>query len=133
MTEGICPLCQREKQLSRSHILPNASFRKIKRQNSGKLVSFDDSAYTPVGHTVESWWEYLLCHECEQILSVYENYSIGILRKMARDSHFTLKNFDYVKLKLFFTSLLWRAAVSNQDAFSKVIELQSKSVEIEIR
>ena len=122
-----CRLCRKIKDLRRSHILPDALFRSIKRQNSGKVISFDDSKDTLVKYSSESWWEDLFCFDCEGIISAYEKYGLERLRGRPKNmvhSHnrgLTIGNVDYAKFKLFVTSLLWRAAVSNLDAFAKVV------------
>lgn len=122
-----CKLCREPEELMRSHILPDALFRSIKRQNSGKLISFDDSKDTSVKYSSESWWEYLFCFDCEGIISDYEKYGLETLRGIPKNMvhsnsrGITIQNVDYVKFKLFATSLLWRAAVSDLDAFAKVV------------
>ncbi len=125
--KSTCRLCRELKELKRSHILPDALFRSIKRQNSGKLISFDDSKYTSVKYSSDSWWEYLLCSDCEGIISGYEKYGLEMLRRIPKNMvhspgrGLTIRNVDYPKFKLFATSLLWRAAVSDHDAFAKVV------------
>jgi hypothetical protein len=125
--KSTCQLCRELKELKRSHILPDALFRSIKRQNSGKLISFDDSKDTSVKYSSESWWEYLLCSDCEGIISGYEKFGLEMLRRMpqnmvqSRSRGLTIQNVDYPKFKLFATSLIWRAAVSDHDAFTKVV------------
>lgn len=128
MTFGVCALCIEPKVLRKSHIIPNAVFRRIKHaQNSAQLLQFDDSEHTPVQHSQESWREYLLCADCEQVIAENEKYGLDLLRgsdgsKTYRHSEgVTFRAHDYRRFKLFLTSLLWRAAVSKQAYFSKVI------------
>jgi len=127
MAEGICALCHQTRVLLRSHIIPNAFFRRIKQRNAGRLIAFDDSTNTPAQYSIDSWSEYLLCSQCESHLATYEKYVVEILRGNQKDvfhrhkDGITLKGVSYEKLKLFFTSLLWRAAVSTIIPFSKVI------------
>jgi len=138
MAERTCALCCQSKELKRSHILPDALFRSIKRKSSGKLISFDDSENKPVGYSIESWWQYLLCCDCESIVSDYEKYGLETLRRMPKtpahvqNSGITLKSVNYGKVKLFVTSLLWRAAVSDLNAFAKVILPESLAEEARI-
>jgi hypothetical protein len=128
MDKQACRLCRKSGELQRSHILPDALFRRIKRENSGKLVRFDDSKNSFVDHSIESWWQYLLCSSCESIIAGYEKYGLETLRRATSaplgygaGRGVTLKGTDYATLKLFGTSLLWRAAVSDLDVFAKVI------------
>ncbi len=126
MPKGICALCHQSRELQCSHVIPNAFFRRIKQRNFGRLVAIDDSANTPVQYSIDSWSENLLCSECESHLSTYEKYAVEILRgtqKTAFHLHrdgLTFRGVSYEKLKLFFTSLIWRAAVSTIAPFAKV-------------
>lgn len=71
--------------------------------------------------------EPLLCDDCEQKLSVYENYTSKILNggvevDVSEDKNVLyLRNIDYKKLKLFQLSILWRAGMSTLRAFSQVV------------
>lgn len=122
----VCALCFEYRKLKRSHIIPNAIFRNIKKHSFGKLISFDNSRDELVEYSIESWWEPLLCCKCESNLSQHEKISIETLRAAAkresrtRTSGITLRDFNYTALKLFTTSLLWRAAVSNRAPFLSV-------------
>jgi len=127
MDKITCALCCKSGELQRSHILPDALFRSIKREHSGKLVRFDDLKNTPVEHSIESWWQYLLCGGCEAIISGYEKYGLEILRRTPKGAVYgggggiTLTTINYATLKLFVTSLLWRGAISDLDVFAKVV------------
>lgn len=121
-----CAMCRREAvALKQSHIIPNGVFRKIKQaQGSGQLVLMDDSEAAPTTRSQESWTEDLLCGECEQRISRYEKYGLELLRErrnVVSPAGVTIHGHRYDEFKLFLTSLLWRAAVSRQEVFSKVI------------
>jgi hypothetical protein len=123
----VCALCLSSRELKRSHVIPNAFFTVIKQGNAGKGISFDNSPAGTVGYSIESWWDYLLCAQCELRLLIYEKYSLEMLRKVSKKHTFvhekgiTFRKIECSKLKLFFTSLLWRAAVSRLDRFAEVI------------
>ena len=126
---GVCALCIEYKTLCKSHIIPNAVFRRIKQaQNSGQLIHLDDSEDAPVRRSQDTWPEHLLCADCEHIIGGYESYGLELLRARGRSSSVenhaegvTFRAHDYRRFKLFLTSILWRAAVSKQDVFAKVI------------
>lgn len=111
----------------RSHIIPNAVFRRIKQaQGSGQLIQFDDADGTPVRRSQDTWPEYLLCRACESIIGGYERYGLELLRgegRLAKEhaGGVSFPTHDFGRFKLFLTSLLWRAAVSRQRPFSKVV------------
>jgi hypothetical protein len=65
-----CALCRTTGELKRSHIIPNSFFKAMKKD--GKLVRFDFDEQSQVRLSIESWWEYLLCAECEARLGVLE-------------------------------------------------------------
>jgi hypothetical protein len=73
--------------------------------------------------TQEQYSHELLCHECEQLLSKsYEDYSIGALqgRKKVALSGRYLNKIDVPTIELFLLSIIWKAAVSTNDAFNEV-------------
>lgn len=63
--------------------------------------------------------ERLLCDECEQRLSVYENYARHVffgnaaMRPLRTRTGFLFTDLSYKSLKLFFMTLLWRLAVTS--------------------
>lgn len=124
---GACALCAEAKPLLRSHIIPNAVFRRIKQaQGSGQLIQLDDADETPVRRSQDTWPEYLLCRACEGIIGGYERYGLELLRgegRLAKEhtGGMSFPAHDFRRFKLFLTSLLWRAAVSRQPPFSKVV------------
>lgn len=126
--EVACALCVAQKPLRRSHIIPNAVFRRIKQaQNSGQLIQMDDSENAPVRRSQDTWSERMLCADCERIIGGYESYGLELLRVRNGSSvedhagGVTFRAHDYRRFKLFLTSILWRAAVSSQEVFAKVI------------
>ncbi len=129
-----CRLCLRDRELRKSHIIPKAWFRTILRNGGGTGIRIDNSETGPVARSQDSWWDCLLCAECEQSISTFEKYSIERLRGFPKDhsvTHadgITLRNFDYSRFKLFTTSLLWRAAISQHPAFQNVV-LSTSAIE----
>lgn len=128
MCPSYCALCLESKALRNSHIIPNSVFRRIKQlQNSGQLIQLDDSPHTPIQQAQESWCEYLLCADCEHIIGSYEFYGLSLIREndtkkiQKHADGITFRDHNYAHFKLFLTSILWRASVSKQIFFSKVI------------
>lgn len=120
-----CHLCLNSSELRRSHIIPNALFKRIKQRDAGKGIRFDDSKESLVEHTSESWWEYLLCDGCEQRIGLLDKYAVETLYNahksgVSRSDGVLITDLDYAGLKRFFTSLLWRAAISTLPEFDKV-------------
>lgn len=127
MRRTLCALCLRSNKLRKSHIIPNAAFRRIKHHSGGgQLVYFDDNPESKIRRSQESWHERLLCSGCETIIASYEKTGLDILRGVfphqstEHADGFILSPHDYQTFKLFLVSLLWRAAVSTQAPFAKV-------------
>lgn len=128
MPSGQCKLCNKNKELKNSHIIPNAMFRRILKANNGWAITFQDDVESWVKRTSESWSEYLLCADCEKFLNEkYEQYSISVLRNGSNsvavsrhENGIKINALDGVIFQLFFISILWRAAVSSLDVYSKV-------------
>jgi hypothetical protein len=121
---GTCKLCEQQAVLKKSHIIPNAYFKKMKNKE-GKLVSFDMELDTNVDLSQDSWYETLLCGECEGRFSVLETKWIGRLRHvnqafMEGAKQVKLPEFEYDSFRRFLLSILWRASVSTQVPFRSV-------------
>ncbi|MBW0280273.1 hypothetical protein [Shewanella xiamenensis] len=115
--------------MQKSHIIPNAFFRHIKKDENdpGKYIEI-----STIKNTFEqcSYSENLLCWECEQKFSnEFESYVITLILKnpininvstAKQHNQITFKNIDFSKLKLFQMSVLWRAAISSLKFFEHV-------------
>src|SRR5437870_1669931 len=136
-----CRLCQREKELRRSHIVPD-----FIGDDSGSMYPTGKSGgpqpFTQLTHTLpgkryqrkeHGIWEgrlglveYLLCGECELKLSTLEDYAkrffygrsnpIRLQLPLNEDSFVA----DYKRMKLFQLSLLWRASEAKGEFFAAV-------------
>lgn len=125
MTDS-CRLCFQVRGLCRSHIIPNAFFRRIKQRDAGKAIRFDDSRASLIEHTSESWSEYLLCRDCEQRFSALDKYGVEMLRAARKSASnqadgVLFEPLEYRNLKRFLTSVVWRAAVSTLPQFHQVV------------
>lgn len=123
----ICKLCDKENDLMRSHAIPNAIFRKLSHELSGKSIAFRLNDDSPVGFSSESWAEYQLCSDCEGLInSNYEKYAISLIRGgennvYKSDCGVSFKNTKNDKFILFLVSILWRAAESSNPAYSSIV------------
>jgi hypothetical protein len=124
-----CKLCKKDKELLKSHIIPNSFFKKIKKNGeSGKayLIKVKDNAENFV-LTQDSGAERMLCQDCEQLLSSnYEKYAIEVMKEMhGKISHEKLgikfSNVDVSKICLFFASIIWRGFHSNHKYYSELV------------
>ena len=126
MNLATCSLCCNKKKMQKSHVIPDSIFKRVFRGDSGKAISFKNDEETWIGYSSDSWWDYLLCGECEKILNDnYECYSLALLRgakgKVERlSAGVTFSQANLTKLQLFIISIFWRAAVSNISEYQKV-------------
>lgn len=137
-----CRLCLQEKELRRSHIIPDffadSSGLTYPTGDSRKLQPFGLPISTMPGKKFkrmqQGYWEkqlgmieHLLCHDCEQKFSSLENYAkrffygnstpIRLQLPLLGDPFFVA---DYKKMKLFQLSILWRANEAKGSFFANV-------------
>lgn len=90
----------------------------------------------PFGRLRIGWYDNnLLCNECEAKFSVYDDYASTLLlnqenlhQQMLKNGElkgWLIKNFDFDKLSIFITFVLWRASVSSIMPFKKIKLKQS--------
>jgi hypothetical protein len=137
-----CRLCRGEKRLRRSHIIleffSDNSGLMYPTGKSRRLQPFTQPIHTHPGKRFDrkevGYWEkrhgmveYLLCEDCEQRFSGFEDYAkrlfygdsspIRLQLPLLADPLFIA---DYKKLKLFQLSILWRAAEAKGEFYSAV-------------
>ncbi|MFN3580594.1 MAG: hypothetical protein ACK4VV_09010 [Pseudomonas sp.] len=125
---GTCKLCGQAAPLQQSHIIPRAFYKRAKA-GSPQLVEFTASPGGKPVLTNADPKERLLCHGCEQHLSIaYEHWGTRLFyptrnqKKLIVDmgGQVKFKDFRYEDTYLFFLSILWRAGVSTLKAFNGV-------------
>lgn len=123
-----CALCQEQRELEKSHIIPNAFFRRIKPE--GKAVQYEPETLEPNRYEQNSWHERLLCGGCEDLISVWERYAVGaifeperwgIVKTVGRDLSEQWMKTDYTKFRLFLLSVLFRAGVARGHPYKNVV------------
>ena len=99
-----CALCQQEKELQLSHIIPKFAGRYLKETSIGNIRNQENPNRTV--QDIEK--HYLLCHDCEELFSASERYfSQTIFYPYLRDHE---QEFSYSnQLFYFITSLSWRS------------------------
>lgn len=126
---GICAYCLLPGKLVDSHIIPKAVCIAPGATEPARIISDIDYFYPKRSHT--GIYDQFLCSEHEQKFALWDDYGAKmllsdgwrpILIKDAWGSElgYQLPNVDYIKLKLFFLSVLWRASVAKHDFFSAV-------------
>jgi hypothetical protein len=117
-----CALCLNERQLRQSHIIPEFLFRPLYDEKH-RAQAMSTSKDAPTTFLQRGIREELLCAECENRLSVYENYWRQIFFGSDRVRIGRINRFvglDYTRLKLFQLSILWRAGISELPPYQEV-------------
>lgn len=123
-----CKLCGREKKLINSHIIPKSFFMTLyPKNNRESLVLIDEEKMTTKRRPVGVYDKNILCGSCDNLIGFYDSYAKDLLLDSKlkfypniKKTAYLLKDIDYIKLKLFFISLLWRASISGMPEFSKI-------------
>lgn len=99
-----CALCENERELELSHIVPKMAVRALKRTSVGGIRNTDN----PDLIVQDSEKHYMLCSDCEDLFSPYETYfSNTIFQPFLNNKKV---HFDYdSKLFYFITSVSWRS------------------------
>lgn len=120
-----CKLCLRDKELVRSHIIPEF-FYKNTYSNSHKIsVVSTRRIRKELLNLQKGLRERLLCKDCEQLFSPWEKYvneMLFIRPQKGRSNHYLIqiKGLDYKTFKMFGLSLIWRASVSSSLFFREI-------------
>lgn len=125
-----CKLCGQNRRLIEAHVIPRSFFRlDPSEQKPARLVTNAKGRY-PQNVPKGVYDKGILCESCERVFSPWDDYAAdlfvknwGAIQKLTAGSEqvgYGLPAFDYSKLKLFFLSVLWRAAVSSHPMFDNV-------------
>jgi hypothetical protein len=117
-------LCQKEKELCFSHIIPEFLYLPTYDEIHRALIISKGERkgkYQQLGIR-----EYLFCDCCEEVLNKFETYSSPIIKDI-QDLNITqfgdcyiIRDVQYSEFKLFQLSLLWRASVASVTMFDNL-------------
>lgn len=138
MKTGICKLCLQEKPLqNKSHIIPDFMYREGKIYHADHTVQSINLKKTPFTSFTRVKKQYnaeyeggILCRNCDGVvIKAYEDYARKLLYggnlkpvpeyKYQRGT-VTISEISYTHMKLFFLSILWRAAISSRPFFKEI-------------
>ena len=124
MGKGYCKYCGIEKELCGAHIIPKAFYH----IHDHSYIGLSSKGSIDLVHFQSGLKDYnILCSECDRLLGKYDQYAADILKNKLLNhpmlpkeySHkkvqlylLTKNDFDYLKLRKFFISLVWRASIS---------------------
>ncbi|MEA5488288.1 MULTISPECIES: hypothetical protein [Pseudanabaena] len=136
---SICRLCGLEKQLIKAHIIPRKLYEPIREASIGESPSDQVPRMYVVGTEQKSkqfqsgiYDTSILCKECDgHLIGVWDNYGQKFLLNpsfsenrlfdnLGKLAVYRIEEFDYKQLKLFFMSILWRAAITSDLFFAQI-------------
>ncbi len=119
-----CKLCKSEKNLMKSHVIPEFLYAPLYDDKHRFHVLSAKGKYHQ--YEQKGLREKLLCNECEGKLNVNETYCSRVFRGAEgvnvkqNGGLLYVSGLNYQKFKLFGMSIVWRAGVSNLKMFEKV-------------
>lgn len=125
MEEGVCKLCGVTGKLHMSHILPEFLYGSTYDEKH-RFILVPDSTDTRMALKQKGLRESLLCSSCETLISRWATYASHVLFQtdtfqVTDETYgFVVHGVDYIQMKLFQMSILWRMGVSNLDMFKQV-------------
>lgn len=121
-----CRLCDLDKDLIDSHIIPKWAFKYLypedpeDKKKSLELISEGKSIRRRIGPYDQN----LLCKDCDNFLGIYDDYGKKVLieTEFVKKTELSLvaKGVDFNKLQLFLLSVIWRASISTTREFERV-------------
>jgi len=132
---GICKLCLKEKELIRSHIIPEFMYQNLYDDNPRNFfeveVNREDGKDVKKTKHQKGIRKHLTCKECDNgILSKYESYAATTIyakkdgctveivkQERTDDKRYTIhyfEGFDYTKFKIFENSILWQLLITDE-------------------
>jgi hypothetical protein len=123
-----CRFCDERTDLVEAHIIPEGFWRPFRDGGHvPRLLSSDEyPKRLPIGVYDKS----ILCTKCEPLFGPWDAYAQELLQDEASEARvrrvgrlvvgYEVDEWQYAPLKLFFISLLWRAAVSSHAFFRRI-------------
>lgn len=140
--KGKCNLCLQDKELQKvCHVIPEFFYRNSNLYHKHhNLIFIDLKAFLEKGEKkllsykqkTGEFDKYKLCSDCDgKVIGSYESYTREFfyadslpkgkeLISSNRNEYIECYNADYLKLKLLFLSILWRASISDRKVFSEI-------------
>lgn len=127
-----CRLCGKTKKLIKAHVIPEAFFRELRKDNGMIPISVSKTPnIIPKPSRIGIYDREILCYDCELKFLRVDDYGVKVLLKEFYDlflpitygnyiEAFQAKNIDQDLLLRFLVATLWRASVSKRELFSRV-------------
>jgi hypothetical protein len=128
---GQCAFCGESGPLVKAHAIPRAFFNISPQdsENALKLITNKEGVH-PKKAPIGVYDAEILCQRCEDSFSEVDSYAAGFLLQspdsfrpipnVEKPAGFEVDSYDYSRLKRFCMAVLWRAAVSDHEFYTKV-------------
>jgi hypothetical protein len=127
----ICKLCDQEKKLIKAHIIPEGFFRPLQSESRAAEIHTNTIGVHPKRSPIGIYDKNILCEDCDGKLGVWDEYAQKLLLQNFNEDNalydnkekiaYKIKDYDYIIIKLFFISLLWRASITTQEYFDRIV------------
>ena len=127
---GQCSLCGKRAKLVKSHIIPEWAWKPIydKRHRLLRIASHHRQR---VGFSHSGEWDKFLCQPCEDSFKELDECGRAVIYSRPGEPTFGIETreseygaditgIDYLRMKLFQLSVLWKASVCKREFFSDV-------------
>jgi len=127
----LCLMCKSEhKKLVKAHIIPKSLYAPIIKNGIAPELHSNIEGHYKKRIPIGVYDKNILCDACEKLFSPYDTYAYEFFLGNRQSwkavtiaprtiVHVTTE-FDYVKLKLFFISLIYRASLSTHNMFKRI-------------
>jgi hypothetical protein len=136
----LCRPCETQQRPIKAHVVPEGFFRALRDDSGVTELRTNKRGVPPKRAPVGVYDMAILCSRCDNVFSPWDKHAQDILLRDFAETRaiydgdekiaWTIHEFDYKLLKLFFVSLLWRASVSTHEFYRRV---DIKSFEQEMR
>lgn len=130
---AICKYCGQDKKLCEAHIIPKFFYKKMhNNMQNPRLEIMKLGEKRPLISRIGLYDNNILCSDCDNKLGYYDTYAanffrnienISSSRQIANDIYVSVISgcdYNYLKLKKFFISLIYRASISQLKEFENV-------------
>lgn len=125
-----CKGCGQNNKLIDAHIIPKSFWMNL-RASDNHLVIVSSNPNARKGRTFKGEYDTeILCAQCDKVMEKYDDYgkkllldgfsSFTELTKEGKIYGWEIEDYDYLKLKLFFLSILWRSSITSRKFFKAV-------------
>jgi hypothetical protein len=126
----LCRFCEQDKKLIEAHIIARCLHEPMQHPSGPMMLVTKDLNSHPKRLPTGEYDCNILCAECDNRFSDWEDYTAKLLMKPAAyeqfreaalgEDFYTISEYDYTRLKLCLLSILWRMSISTLPSFKRI-------------